>query len=79
MIPKLFEGKDGNDSVRVWVVGCSTGEEAYSAAMLLQEHAENLHFPPNVQVFASNLNEEGHTMAEQQERRRLADPATGLE
>ena len=35
VVPKLFAGKGANDQVRVWVVGCATGEEAYSIAMLL--------------------------------------------
>ena len=40
VIPKLFEDKGGDDEVRVWVAGCSTGEEAYSIAILLREHLE---------------------------------------
>ena len=36
VIPKLFEDKGGDDEVRVWVAGCSTGEEAYSIAILLR-------------------------------------------
>ena len=39
VVPKLFEGKDADDQVRVWIAGCATGEEAYSIAMLLAEHA----------------------------------------
>jgi two-component system CheB/CheR fusion protein len=39
VIPKLFEGKGGGDQVRVCVMGCATGEEAYSIAILLSEHA----------------------------------------
>ena len=39
VIPKLFERKGQEDHVRVWVAGCATGEEAYSIAMLLAEHA----------------------------------------
>ncbi len=39
VVPQLFAGKTANDQVRVWVVGCATGEEAYSIAMLLSEHA----------------------------------------
>ena len=38
-IPEMFKGKEAGDTVRVWVAGCATGEEAYSIAMLLCEHA----------------------------------------
>jgi len=34
-IPKLFEQRGENNSIRVWVPGCATGEEVYSIAMLL--------------------------------------------
>ena len=54
-VPRLFEGKGPQDQVRVWVAGCATGEEAYSVAMLLLEHAATLPEPPRVQVFASDL------------------------
>ncbi|MEZ4731198.1 MAG: CheR family methyltransferase [Caldilineaceae bacterium] len=55
VIPQLFAGKGRDDSVRVWTVGCATGEEAYSIAMLLLEYAEELAAPPTIQVFASDL------------------------
>jgi len=57
-IPELFEGKSGGDTVRAWVAGCATGEEAYSIAMLLSEHAATLVGPPQIQVFATDLDEE---------------------
>ena len=38
VIPQLFEGRGADDEVRVWIAGCSTGEEAYSIAILLREH-----------------------------------------
>lgn len=58
VIPKLFEEKTGEDSVRVWVIGTSTGEEAYSLAILLCEHALSLKSPPSIQVFASDIDED---------------------
>lgn len=57
-IPELFKGKTAGDKVRVWVAGCATGEEAYSIAMLLCEHAATLVGPPQLQVFATDLDEE---------------------
>jgi two-component system CheB/CheR fusion protein len=55
VIPQLFAGKGQGDSVRVWTVGCATGEEAYSLAMLLLEYATALAMPPTIQIFASDL------------------------
>ena len=55
VIPSLFEGKGGDDQVRVWVTACATGEEAYSIAMLLAEHADTLAQPPTIQVFATDI------------------------
>lgn len=57
-IPQLFAGKQSNDQVRIWVAGCATGEEAYSVAMLLQEHAGRLDNPPSIQVFATDLDDD---------------------
>jgi two-component system CheB/CheR fusion protein len=63
VIPKLFEDKSAGDSVRVWVPGCATGEEAYSLAMLLSEHADTLDHPPDYQVFATDVDEEALQVA----------------
>ncbi|NGP75656.1 GAF domain-containing protein [Balneolaceae bacterium YR4-1] len=63
IIPKLFEDKDSKDSVRVWVPGCATGEEAYSLAMLLHEHAQTLSNPPQIQIFATDIDEKALVIA----------------
>ncbi|MBV8613150.1 MAG: PAS domain-containing protein, partial [Acetobacteraceae bacterium] len=55
IVPRLFEGKTRNDQVRVWVLGCSTGEEAYSIAILLREFSATLDSPPRIQIFASDI------------------------
>ena len=59
VIPKLFEGKGAGNEVRVCVVGCSTGEEAYSIAILLYEHASTPAKPPKLQIFATDIDERG--------------------
>jgi two-component system, chemotaxis family, CheB/CheR fusion protein len=59
-IPALFEGKRPDDAVRVWVVGCATGEEAYSIGILLHEHAATLADPPKIQIFATDIDEKGY-------------------
>ncbi len=46
----------GSDPLRVWVLGCSTGQEAYSLAMAFAECAEKTPHPRKLQVFATDLN-----------------------
>lgn len=58
VVPELFEGKGRSDAVRVWSVGCATGEEAYSLAILLHEHAATVEDPPELQLFATDLHAE---------------------
>ena len=62
-LPAMFEGKGAADAVRVWVIGCATGEEVYSIAMLLTEHASTLPDPPRLQLFATDIDERGYTWA----------------
>lgn len=54
-IPSLFEGKPTGGVIRVWTPGCSTGEEAYSIAILFQERMEALKQSYVLQVFATDL------------------------
>ncbi|WP_161946240.1 chemotaxis protein CheB [Desulfonatronum thiosulfatophilum] len=58
VIPKLFAGKISGSNIRVWSVGCSTGEEAYSLAMLLSERRQNLQKNFKIQIFATDLDSE---------------------
>ena len=55
VIPVIFAGKNRGDSIRVWVAGCSTGEEAYSIAILLTEYMELSGRHMDVKVFATDL------------------------
>jgi two-component system CheB/CheR fusion protein len=55
IIPKLFADRSPGDTVRVWSQGCSTGEEAYSLAILLQEHLNTLKQNYRVQIFATDI------------------------
>ncbi|MGK6313112.1 CheR family methyltransferase [Neorhizobium sp. DT-125] len=54
VIPDLLLGKGPDDRVRIWVAGCSTGEEAYSLAILFLERIKAMGVPIKLQVFASD-------------------------
>lgn len=56
VLPALLKQR-GDDPLRCWVLGCSTGEEAYSIAMAFVETAEKAPRARNLQIFATDLNE----------------------
>jgi two-component system CheB/CheR fusion protein len=53
----LLKEKGPTEPIRVWIAGCSTGEEAYSVAILLMEFLETVKSKkiPKVQIFATDL------------------------
>ena len=55
VIPQLFVGKPSGSAVRVWTTGCSTGEEAYSIAILLVERMEAIKASYTIQLFATDI------------------------
>lgn len=64
--PLIASSKPGHP-IRVWAAGCSTGEEAYSIAILFQECIENrgVNGSHKIQIFASDLDEAAITYARQ--------------
>jgi two-component system CheB/CheR fusion protein len=57
ILPAMVKKKPPKEPFRVWVPGCSTGEEAYSIAMLLFEVTGRLRVHNPIQVFATDLSE----------------------
>jgi two-component system, chemotaxis family, CheB/CheR fusion protein len=55
VIPVVFAGKPTGSAIRVWSPGCSTGEEAYSIAILLLEKIDRLNQNYLVQIFATDI------------------------
>ena len=53
----LVEGSASSKSIRIWVAGCSSGEEAYSIAMLLAEEMDRQKVRSQVQIFATDIDE----------------------
>ena len=58
VFPKLMKDRSPDDAVRVWTVGCSTGQEAYSIAMAFLEYLSHNSQNVRLQVFATDLNDE---------------------
>lgn len=56
IIPKIIAESEPKKLIRVWVAACSTGEEAYSIAMLLEEEILKQSVSREVKVFATDVN-----------------------
>lgn len=63
VVGSLLKHADSSGSVRVWVAGCATGEEAYSLVILLLEACKELESPPRLQVFATDVDGEALSVA----------------
>ncbi len=55
MMPSFFENRTPDRPIRIWVPACSTGEEAYSIAMLISECLNELAQKFQVQIFATDI------------------------
>jgi two-component system CheB/CheR fusion protein len=62
-LPLLFKDLPPGETVRIWVPACSTGEEAYSLAIIVQEHISTLKQKYDVQIFATDIDAEAIDMA----------------
>lgn len=58
VIPELVERASDIDGIRVWVAGCSTGEEAFSLAILFNEEISCQHRSIGLKIFATDVNPE---------------------
>lgn len=57
VIPKLLANRAADLPLRVWVPGCSTGEEAYSLAILFREQFDEATHAPKVLIFATDIDD----------------------
>jgi two-component system CheB/CheR fusion protein len=55
VMPSLFENKLPDSSLRIWIPGCASGEEAYSMAIIFDELMERLQQHFSVQIFATDI------------------------
>jgi two-component system CheB/CheR fusion protein len=64
VIPRIFQDRGPGDEIRAWCVGCATGEEVYSIAILMIEEASRRSgVAPRIHLFASDLHERSLAMA----------------
>ncbi|MUP47483.1 PAS domain-containing protein [Gramella sp. BOM4] len=57
VFPKIIEEKEDGEILKVWDVGCSTGEEAYSFAMCLHEEMEKQGKDLEIKIFATDISQ----------------------
>ncbi|GAB3759133.1 chemotaxis protein CheB [Ramlibacter monticola] len=57
VFPAILAAKQGAAPIRIWVPGCSAGQEAYSLAMALFEFLDDKPAHPPIQIFATDLSE----------------------
>jgi two-component system CheB/CheR fusion protein len=57
VFPAIVENRGAKDSVRIWVAGCSTGEEVYSLAITLLEFLDGRPDAPRVSIYGTDINE----------------------
>ena len=55
--PELVKNKAPNDTIRIWVAGCSTGEEVYSLAISLLEFLDERADAPKILIYGTDINE----------------------
>lgn len=57
ILPLIFKDKGPDNNIRIWSAGCSTGQEAYSLAMLIYEYLQAKHDERQVQIFATDVSQ----------------------
>lgn len=63
VFPALVRNRNPDVPIRIWVAGCSTGEEAYSIAMALLDYLTDHPLNPPIQIFATDVNEQSIEVA----------------
>jgi two-component system CheB/CheR fusion protein len=56
-LPRILKDKPKDYVIRAWVAGCSSGEEAYSTAIILRECTERLKQHVGIQIFATDIDD----------------------
>ncbi len=65
IVPTILAAKDGDGPLRIWSAGCSSGEEAYTIAMVLSEALGPEAFARRVKVYATDIDDDALAQARQ--------------
>jgi two-component system CheB/CheR fusion protein len=63
VLPELLAAKPADEPIRVWSAGCATGQEAYTAAMVLAEQLGREQYVERVKIYATDIDEEALAVA----------------
>ncbi|MGO4854153.1 CheR family methyltransferase [Phaeovulum sp. W22_SRMD_FR3] len=63
VVPAMLEGRDPEDELRIWVAGCSTGQEAYSLAMLFDQEMTRQNLHCKMAIFGTDIDEDALAVA----------------
>lgn len=63
ILPDLMDGKKNGETLKIWVCACSTGQEAYSIAVLVYEYLENSGLDLDVKIFATDIDDKSIDIA----------------
>jgi two-component system CheB/CheR fusion protein len=58
VFPSIVRDRSAEDGVRIWVAGCSTGEEVYSLAIALMEFLDGRPDAPRISIYGTDINEQ---------------------
>src|SRR5437763_16735896 len=56
VFPSIMKKRSADDPIRIWIPGCSTGEEGYSLAICVVEYLDRSPVHPLIQIFATAVN-----------------------
>ncbi len=65
VLPLILDKGDANHPIRIWVPGCSTGEEAYSLAIMFYDELQKGHMDTKLQIFATDIDSNSVSLARQ--------------
>ena len=63
LLPLLFSSRDDGTPLRIWIAGCSTGQETYSMAISLHEYVDGRTDNFRIQIFSTDVSEKAIAIA----------------